>query len=185
MVLGQVCEDPHLVRDPINPVQKQGVGGNLHHHIRAARFPHPGEELLELKGLRGGDVHHHPQEVGQGGGGGTHHLVHDLAGGAHAQLVKDKVIAGRLVVAHQQVQDHLHIPLAEDHDVGTGDSLHVVDLHQHRRFQGGVVQAAEPPHLYRGGGDVYGFVQQGGDSRGSRAHADVEDLADGVDLKTA
>ena len=56
MVLGQVRVNPHLIADPIDPVQKQGVGGNLHHHIGAARIPHPGKELLELEGLGGGPL---------------------------------------------------------------------------------------------------------------------------------
>ena len=54
MVLGQVGEDAHIVMHAVDPVQSQGVGRDLHHHMGAARVPHPGEEPLKLKGLRRG-----------------------------------------------------------------------------------------------------------------------------------
>ena len=54
MVLGEVCKHARLIVDAVHPVQGQGVGGDLHHHMGAARIPHLGEEPLELKGLRRG-----------------------------------------------------------------------------------------------------------------------------------
>ena len=54
MVLGQIREDAHRVRNAVDPVQRQGVGGDLHHHMAAAGVTHPREQLLHLKGLRGG-----------------------------------------------------------------------------------------------------------------------------------
>ena len=56
MILGQIGEDAHRVADAIHPVQRQRVGGDLHHHMGAARIPHPGKELLDLKGLRRGPL---------------------------------------------------------------------------------------------------------------------------------
>ena len=40
--------------DARHPLQAQGVGGHLHHHMGAARVRHGAEERLEFKGLRGG-----------------------------------------------------------------------------------------------------------------------------------
>ena len=56
MILSQVGKYTHLVRNAIDTVQHQGVGGNLHHHIGASRVPHPGQEHLQLKGLGGGPL---------------------------------------------------------------------------------------------------------------------------------
>ena len=36
VVLGQIGEDPHGEADPRHPLEVQGVGGDLHHHIGAA-----------------------------------------------------------------------------------------------------------------------------------------------------
>ena len=54
VVLGEIGEDAHGEADAVHPLQKQGVGGGLHHHVGAAGGAHPGEQLLELQGLRRG-----------------------------------------------------------------------------------------------------------------------------------
>ena len=54
VVLGQVGKDAHGEADAIHPLQKQRVGGGLHHHVGAAGGAHPGEQLLKLQGLRRG-----------------------------------------------------------------------------------------------------------------------------------
>ena len=56
MVLGQVGEDPHGEADACHPLEKQCVGGYLHHHMGAARVRHAAEKALELKGFRGGTL---------------------------------------------------------------------------------------------------------------------------------
>ncbi len=56
VVLGEVGKHAHLIAHAVHPVQGQGMGGDLHHHMGAARVPHPGEEPLELKGLRRGSL---------------------------------------------------------------------------------------------------------------------------------
>ena len=75
VVLGEIGEDAHGEVDAVHPLQHQGVGGGLHHHMGAARVPHPGEELLELQGLRRGPL-------------GGDHLVadHVLVGADQAHL---------------------------------------------------------------------------------------------------
>ena len=54
VVLSQVGEHTHVVMHPVDPVQGQGVGGDLHDHVGAAGVPHLGEEPLDLEGLRRG-----------------------------------------------------------------------------------------------------------------------------------
>ena len=56
VVLGQVREDAHGVGNPVHPVQHQGVGGDLHHHMGAARLPHLGQQGLQVPGLRRGPL---------------------------------------------------------------------------------------------------------------------------------
>ena len=75
VVLGQIGEDAHRVVDAVHPVQRQSVGGGLHHHMGAAGGAHPGKQLLELQGLRRGAL-------------GGHHLVADqiLVGADQAHL---------------------------------------------------------------------------------------------------
>ena len=54
MILGQVGEYAHLEVNARHPVQHQGMGRNLHHHMGAARLLHLIKQLLQLKGFRGG-----------------------------------------------------------------------------------------------------------------------------------
>ena len=54
VVLGQVRKDAHSVMDAVHPVQEQGVGGGLHHHMGAAARAHLGQQSLQFKGFRGG-----------------------------------------------------------------------------------------------------------------------------------
>ena len=75
VVLGQVGENAHRVVDTVHPIQRQSVGGCLHHHMGAAGGAHPGKQLLELQGLRCGTL-------------SGHHLVADqiLVGADQAHL---------------------------------------------------------------------------------------------------
>ena len=75
VVLGQVGENAHRVVDTVHPIQRQSVGGCLHHHMGAAGRAHPGKQLLELQGLRCGTL-------------SGHHLVADqiLVGADQAHL---------------------------------------------------------------------------------------------------
>ena len=54
MVLGQIGKYSHGILHPIDPVQCQGVGGDLHDHMGAAGIPHLREQALEFKGFRRG-----------------------------------------------------------------------------------------------------------------------------------
>ena len=56
VVLGQIRENAHRIGNAVDPVQVQGMGGDLHHHMGAARVPHRGKELLEFKGLGSGPL---------------------------------------------------------------------------------------------------------------------------------
>ena len=54
VILGQIGEYAHLEVNARHPVQHQRMGGNLHHHMGAARLLHLIKQLLQLEGLRGG-----------------------------------------------------------------------------------------------------------------------------------
>ena len=54
MILGQIGEGRHVIVDAPHPFQGQGVAGNLHYHMGAARVPHPGKESLQIQAFRGG-----------------------------------------------------------------------------------------------------------------------------------
>ena len=54
VVLGQIRKDAHGVMDAVHPVQIQGMGGRLHHHMGAASRAHLSQKSLQLKGFRGG-----------------------------------------------------------------------------------------------------------------------------------
>ena len=54
MVLGEVGEDRHVKTDARHPLQGQGVGGDLHHHMGAASVQHLAKELVQLVALGGG-----------------------------------------------------------------------------------------------------------------------------------
>ena len=54
VVLGQVGKDPRPEPQPRRPVQRQGVGGDLHDHMAAPRRSHSGQQLLKLIGIRRG-----------------------------------------------------------------------------------------------------------------------------------
>ena len=75
VVLGQIGEHAHGVVDAVDPVQRQGMGGDLHNNVGAAGIPHAGKQALELEGLRRGAL-------------GGHHLAadHVLVGADEAHL---------------------------------------------------------------------------------------------------
>ena len=52
VVLGQVRKDAHGVMDTVHPVQVQGMGGCLHHHMGTAPIPHLGQKPLQFKRFR-------------------------------------------------------------------------------------------------------------------------------------
>ncbi|MPM36146.1 hypothetical protein SDC9_82741 [bioreactor metagenome] len=52
MVLGEICEDAYGKGDARHSAEDQRVGGNLHHRVGAAGVRHPGQQLLQLVGLR-------------------------------------------------------------------------------------------------------------------------------------
>ena len=54
MVLGEIGKHAHTVMDAVHPVQRQGMRGNLHHHMGAACIPHLRKEPLDLERLRRG-----------------------------------------------------------------------------------------------------------------------------------
>ncbi len=54
VILGQVGEQRHLEADAVNPLERQRVGGNLHHGMGAARVAHPRKERLQFVGFGGG-----------------------------------------------------------------------------------------------------------------------------------
>ena len=54
VILGQIGKGRHRKGNAVHPVQEQGVGGNLHHHMGASGLGHLREQPLELKALRGG-----------------------------------------------------------------------------------------------------------------------------------
>ena len=54
MVLGEIGEHAHRKGNAVHPVQRQRVGGYLHHHVGAARVRHLPEQALQFKGLRRG-----------------------------------------------------------------------------------------------------------------------------------
>ena len=64
VVLGEVRKRAHGKAHRADPLQHQGVGGDLHHRVGAAGVPHPGEQAVELKALGGGAL-------------GVQHLVAD------------------------------------------------------------------------------------------------------------
>ncbi|CDB29898.1 unknown [Firmicutes bacterium CAG:137] len=54
MILCQIGKGGSLEVDTPHPVQGQGMGGDLHHHIPAPCRSHPGQQALEGKALRCG-----------------------------------------------------------------------------------------------------------------------------------
>ena len=54
MILCQVGEYAQAEIHTVHPVQTEGMGGDLHDRIAAARVRHLAEQALELKALRGG-----------------------------------------------------------------------------------------------------------------------------------
>ena len=54
VVLTQVGEHRHVEAEPRHPLQSQGMGGDLHHHVGTARLLHGAKQFLQLIALRGG-----------------------------------------------------------------------------------------------------------------------------------
>ena len=56
MVLREVCEHGHIEVDARHPLQGQGMGGHLHHHMGAAGVLHGTEQPVQLIAFRGGKL---------------------------------------------------------------------------------------------------------------------------------
>ena len=69
MILRQVGKGGHIKANTADALQGDGVAGNLHHHMGAARIPHPGKQSLQVETFRGGALggdHFLPDHVRHG-----------------------------------------------------------------------------------------------------------------------
>ena len=67
-------------------------------------------------------------------------MVHNLAGSAHAHFVKLKIFIQLIfIIAHQQVQDQLHIFAAQNDNVYAINSFHILNFYDNSRLQSGTV----------------------------------------------
>ena len=123
VILAEVGEDAHGEADAVYPVQGQCVGGDLHHHMGAARVGHLAEQLLQLEGFGGGAL-------------GVQHLVADhVLDGAHQThlgpglLLQDALdeIGGGGLAAGAGNADHGHL---------AGGMVEPVGGHQRQRLAG-------------------------------------------------
>ena len=106
MILGEVGEKAHVEGDAAHPVEAQGVGRDLHHHVGAAGVGHLAEEGLQFETLGSGAF-------------GVQHLAADhVLNGAHQahlgpqailQNVFDQVGGGGFAVGAGDA-DHGHLP---------------------------------------------------------------------------
>ena len=130
---------------------------------------------------RCGDIDGPAEDLGHGGRGRAHHLVHDLAGGAHAHVVElEAVVRLRELVAHQQIEDNAHVVSAENDYVRAGNALDIADDDDDGGLQIGGIDVVELALLdaRRRNDDL--TLKHCGNGGGRRAHADVHDLADCV-----
>ena len=130
MILAQVGKDADGEPDAVYPVQRQGVGRDLHHHMGAARVGHLAEQPVQLEGFRRGAL-------------GVQHLIADhVLDGAHQphlgpglllQNALDEVGGGGLAAGAGDAH-HGHFP---------GGMIEPVAAHQGQRPAG-------TGHLYIG-----------------------------------
>ncbi len=109
----------------------------------------------------GGDIYRSAQKFRQSRCRSAHHLVHNLAGGTHAQIIKLEIVGGRVVNAHELIEYKLNIPLAENHYVSSLKTLGVGYLDYQSRLQRGILDKTELFNADTRSGDIYDFVQHG------------------------
>ena len=142
MILGKIGENTHIVGHTVDSALMEGMGGNLHHHMSAARLIHTAEQLLGLKGAGGsalrrqhfiadhiligadqtnlcppGLLQNSLEQIGRGGfavGAGDRHHGHLLRGmTVEIGAQRRKAAAG---IRHQHIGDlHLGHTLADHH----------------------------------------------------------------------
>ena len=101
MVLGEIGEDTHGEGNALRPVLHQGVRGDLHHRMGAARVRHLAQQTLDLQGIR------------RGAPGREHLLLHQVLHRADeagfypcaAQDVAQEVGSGGFAVGTGDAQD--------------------------------------------------------------------------------
>ena len=126
MVLAEVRKHPHGEPNTRHPLQAEGVGGHLHHHMGTPRVRHGAEEGLELEGLRGGAL-------------GVERLLPD-----HILVGADQASLGPQALFQHILEEVRRRCFA----VGAGDA--------HHGHGGGGVAEPVPPQLRQGGAAVGG-----------------------------
>ena len=117
-----------------------------------------GVQVVQRKGLGGGDVYRPGQEIAQGGGGRPHHLVHDLADGADGEVVELELLVWN-GSAHEDVHNDLDVVALEEHDVAPLQAGDVLDLDANGGLQVPQGKLVHRNHRHGRCGDVHPVIQ--------------------------
>ena len=184
MILRQIGKGRHIVVNAADPLQGDGMTGNLHHHMGTAGIPHLRKQGLKLKALRrgalGGDyliadeVLHGADQSHLGPQAGFQHLLEQQCTGGFsvgagdsdhfhglrrmAEVIRADQSQGQPVGFHQHIAYLLLRLFGSDHHAGPL-------LHGHGDKSVAIGSKAGNGHKQGPGGHLSGIVADGGDLR--------------------